>query len=104
MIWRPILDPDKYLNVWVIPVSDEGSAIFPWDKAPEDDGFFISYIIFGITGSDLLPLQNGGATFTHEVAHYLGVLHTFDKSGGYLGVCDPKLFKDGSIADFCADT
>jgi len=68
------LDADKYLNVWVLPDDSTGSAVFPWQKTAKLDGFYVGSKIFGITGSDLQPLNNLGVTLTHELAHYLGVL------------------------------
>ena len=34
-----ILDPPRYLNVWVIPDIAHGAATFPWDKTATKDGF-----------------------------------------------------------------
>lgn len=101
-IWSAtILDPNKYLNVWVFDTS-AGSAINPWNKNPYTDGFWMGSQIFGITGSNLSPIQNGGVTFTHELGHYLGLWHTFQNGNHFLNKCD--LAFDGSICDFCADT
>jgi len=96
------LDADKYLNVWVLPDDSTGSAVFPWQKTAKLDGFYVGSKIFGITGSDLQPLNNLGVTFTHELAHYLGVLHTFDAGTGLIGRCD--LIHNPSVGDFCGDT
>jgi hypothetical protein len=96
------LDPDRYLNVWVIPDDFGASATFPWQKTTRPDGFYIGAKVFGTTGSNLLPQHALGVTFTHELAHYLGVLHTFDQSRGYQYQCDR--INDPSIGDFCGDT
>jgi Pregnancy-associated plasma protein-A/Secretion system C-terminal sorting domain len=97
-----IIDPDRYMNVWVLPDLSNGVAVFPWDKTPVADGFYIGSRIFGITGSNLSPVLNKGAIFTHELAHCLGVLHTFDNGYQYTAEC--KRLHDGSISDFCGDT
>ncbi|MEP6596152.1 MAG: M43 family zinc metalloprotease [Ginsengibacter sp.] len=97
-----ILDPGKYLNVWVLPGLSNGLAILPWIRTATIDGFYIGAAIFGTKGSNLEPLQNGGATFTHELGHCLGLWHTTEGSSGYPGRCD--LAHDGSMFDFCSDT
>ncbi|MEJ0105505.1 MAG: M43 family zinc metalloprotease [Bacteroidota bacterium] len=96
------LDPDRYLNVWIIPATTSAAAVFPWLKTPSLDGFIVGAKAFGTEGADLDPVNNLGVTFTHELAHYLGVLHTFDNGTAYQYRCD--LVHDGSIADFCSDT
>jgi hypothetical protein len=96
------LDPDRYLNVWVTPDTSFASAIFPWDGTTKRDGFEIGAEVFGIRGSNLNPEINLGVTFTHELAHYLGVLHTFHFSFPLLDQCD--LIHDASIGDLCGDT
>ncbi|MES1220712.1 MAG: zinc-dependent metalloprotease [Bacteroidota bacterium] len=97
-----IIDPDKYLNVWIIPDNDEGAAVFPWGKSQSDDGFWVGAKCFGTMGSNLSTFLNMGETFTHELAHYLGVYHTFHNSSGYAFRCE--FVHDGSIGDLCADT
>ena len=74
----------------------------PWDKTASRDGFWIGEEWFGTTGANLSYFMNGGTTFTHETAHYLGVWHSNHDGSIYAGACD-RLF-DGSISDFCADT
>jgi hypothetical protein len=96
------LDAERYLNVWVLPDDSTGSAVFPWQKTDKLDGFYVGSKIFGITGADLQPLNDLGVTFTHELAHYLGVLHTFDAGTGLIGRCD--LIHNPSVGDFCGDT
>jgi hypothetical protein len=97
-----VLDPDRYLNVWVTPNSQFAAAVFPWQRTSKLDGFYIGSLVFGVTGSDLQPENTLGVTFTHELSHYLGVLHTFDQSRGYQYQCD-RIY-DGSVGDFCSDT
>lgn len=102
VIANTLVDPDRYVNVWVVPNAEGGAATFPWEKTPTNDGFWVGARWFGTTGSNLSDFMNGGTTFTHELAHYLGVYHTFHNSSPYLGRCE--LAHDGSIGDQCADT
>lgn len=97
-----ILDPERYLNVWILPEQEGGYAIFPWDKTSLDDGFTVGSTVFGTFGSDLNPAFNEGGIFTHELGHYLGLYHTFHDGFIYLGECG--LLHNGDIGDRCADT
>lgn len=81
---------NKYLNLWVCNMpSLLGYAQFPGGPA-STDGVVIHYTAFGTTGL-LQPAYNQGRTATHEVGHWLGLLHTFE--GGCTG-----------NGDFVADT
>lgn len=74
-------DPNKYLNIWVVRsiISGSGSnglilgyANFPWMPAAKD-GIVIRNDALGVIGTAAYE----GRTLTHEVGHYLGLLHTF---------------------------
>ncbi len=103
-----IWNPNQYFNIWVTGVSGVlGYAQFPigsklkegsdWNKpnAELTDGVVIDYQAFGSNGArvafNLNPKYNLGRTLTHEVGHFLGLIHISGDGG-----CD----KD----DFCEDT
>ena len=73
-------DPTQYLNLWVCNLDSSGGtlgyAAFPADLAatPEEDGVVISYEAFGFTGTATAPNELG-RTATHEVGHWLNLLH-----------------------------
>lgn len=92
---------EHYLNIWVCNLSLLGYAQFPetdvlgvpqnsTTRNPLTDGVVVNHKAFGNVGSAKAPF-NLGRTTTHEVGHYLGLLHI---SG------------DGSCPtdDFCTDT
>lgn len=71
---------DKYLNIWVCNLQSRvGYAQFP-GLAPETDGVVISYSAFGTTGTAIQPF-NGGRTATHEIGHWLNLLHIWGDDG-----------------------
>ena len=74
---------DKYLNIWVCGEIHEqgqsdvlGYAQFPTDliTAPKTDGVVIWYKVFGNIGTATKPFDKG-RTCTHEVGHWLDLLH-----------------------------
>ncbi len=74
-------DPEKYLNIWVVNSIESSSsttgivlgyANFPWWSAAAD-GIVIRHDALGTTGTGVYD----GRTLTHEIGHYLGLLHTF---------------------------
>jgi hypothetical protein len=97
-----MMDPARYLNVWVVPDHAGGAAVFPWESDLDWDGFWVGAQWFGTEGEDLSPYMNEGSTFSHELAHYLGVYHTFHNSFMFLGQCE--LQDDPGIGDLCGDT
>ena len=77
-------DPTKYLNIWVcnLDLTDGtlGYAAFPSDleEYPELDGVVIRYEAFGTigtAGTQGWETNNMGRTATHEVGHWLNLLH-----------------------------
>lgn len=68
-------DADRYLNLWVCNLSGKtlGYAVLPGSPA-EKDGVVIKYSAFGTTGNVVAP-YNKGRTATHEIGHWLGLLH-----------------------------
>ncbi|MCB0819769.1 MAG: hypothetical protein KDC13_04030 [Bacteroidetes bacterium] len=67
---------DQYLNIWVCNLVDPliGFATLPGTALPGQDGVVITYKHFGRTGQVQAP-YNKGRTATHEVGHWLNLLH-----------------------------
>ncbi len=75
-------DRDKYLNLWVCKMGGGylGYGSWPGDS-PEIDGVVIRYQSFGKIGS-AEPPYHMGRTCTHEVGHWLNLLHLWGNWGG----------------------
>ena len=90
-------DPDKYLNIWICDIVNSGGGqILGYSYLPGSvgwsmwkDGVVVDYRYFGTIG--VSAGGNDGRTPTHEIGHYLGLLHTFcqetDASGNPI-CCD----------------
>ena len=92
-------NPAKYLNLHICDVAGSfiGYSSFPlvpgWNfdpNAPNTEGVVIDYKAFGL-GSES-RLYNKGRTATHEIGHYLGLLHLWGDQASCGG------------DDFCTDT
>lgn len=95
---------DRYLNIWVVRSSSQatiGVAQFPYAKDflgldldneffDKTDGVIIDFRVFGTGESATNKYYNLGRTATHEIGHWLGLLHTWGDT------------KCGD--DFCNDT
>jgi len=100
-------DPERYLNIWSLALDESrpsyllGKARFPvtdldglptkeTDQLPSD-GVWIDAFSFGHgTVNNNLNFDKG-RTLTHEIGHFLGLLHTFSntqKCDGYTDYCD----------------
>lgn len=89
-------DAERYVNLYVMP-SGSCFSSFPWDP-PAQQGVFITHGRFGLGGTtgseESAEWARFGRTATHEVGHYLGLLHTFSFIGdvdlcfGGDSVCD----------------
>jgi len=99
-------DPAQYLNVWTMPLDPStidivlglatgpdtdlpGGDLFDPGEPAQAEGILINSAHFGPSG--IASEYNAGRTLTHEVGHYLGVLHPW--GGG-----------DCADNDFCDDT
>ncbi len=99
-------NPEHYLNIWTMPLPDgatdvvlglatgpetdlPGADLFTPGEPLQSEGILINSAHFG--ESDVDSEFALGRTLTHEVGHYLGVLHTW--GGG-----------DCTNNDFCDDT
>lgn len=106
-------NPEKYLNIWVCKIQGNfiGYAQYPmispdWaDSIPmipniedvQPDGVVIEYRVFGnvpASESGPYPAYNKGRTASHEIGHYLGLLHIW---GDGFSCFDNK-------TDYCSDT
>lgn len=89
-------DPTKYLNIWVVGSMPDpkgnilGYATFPEQAGTWEDGVVIAAHCFGKTGASA-PF-NLGRTATHEVGHYLNLLHLWGPTDA------------GCQTDYCDDT
>ncbi len=94
---------DRYLNIWVLPdiSSYLGYGQFPasasvpglssyFQDFPHTDGVFVACQYVGTTGNIADQTYALGRTITHEVGHWLGLIHTWGDD--YCGT------------DYCADT
>ena len=70
-------NPENYLNIWVANLS---SGILGYSSLPggpkETDGVTIQYTAFGTLGTAQAPF-NKGRTVTHEIGHWLNLLHVW---------------------------
>jgi hypothetical protein len=106
-----IWDPALYMNMWSVNFTDTtllGYAQFPdasglgglnaTGGAANTDGVVAGYAFFGssaLATGNFQPPYDRGRTMTHEVGHFLGLLHTFQ------GACAVSPTNGG---DYCADT
>ena len=103
-----IWDPTQYLNLWSVQFTDSkllGYAQFPdasglkglsGNGVANTDGVVIKYNAFGSgTGNSFLldAPYNKGRTTTHEIGHWLGLIHIWGDGS-----------KCATNTDYCADT
>lgn len=77
---------NKYLNLWVGNLSNDllGYAQFPesLSSSPDNDGVVIQVTAFGRgVGFNLNSRFNLGRTATHEIGHWMGLIHIWGDDG-----------------------
>jgi hypothetical protein len=98
----------RTLHIWLVRATDNilGMAAFPWDNNLKNDGVIVDYRTihprFGFTPYHL------NKTLVHEVGHWLGLLHTFQKTDVTLRPVDLNnngiLDEGEATGDFVFDT
>lgn len=91
---EPAWDNTKYLNIWVGSLTNPkylGFTTFSPTPRSQEDGVCISYNAFGTIGTAIDPFRKGRST-THEIGHYLGLLHPWGKDSS---LCDTSDNSDG---------
>jgi hypothetical protein len=88
-----VWNPDYYLNIWVCNLGGGllGLTQFPGGP-PATDGPVVLYNAFGRVGN-LISVYNLGRTATHEVGHWMNLIHPWGDDGG---AC--------TGTDYCGDT
>ena len=80
-----IWEPGQYINVWVMRLGGTSSGTLGYAQFPgmpdSTDGIVVDYKAFGTTG-DLLPAHAEGKTLTHEIGHWMGLMHTWGDDNG----------------------
>ncbi len=73
-------DSKHYLNIWVCKLSSRSLGYAtPPGAAADKDGVVIAYDVFGTLGNLRAPFTLGRTT-THEVGHWLGLVHIWGDS------------------------
>lgn len=72
-----ILNLDQYLGFANFPFSDLSGLSSEIKNFREKDGVFVRFSYFGFNNDNSLAFTSYGRTLTHEMGHYLGVLHVF---------------------------
>jgi hypothetical protein len=85
-ISSPSIDTVKNLNIWIVPELPEGLlgyAIFPWELFydPENTPSIDGVVVDQITVTDKFKKTpfSQNKTATHEVGHWMGLYHTFQR-------------------------
>jgi hypothetical protein len=94
-------DTDRYLNIWVGNTCGDflglATSIAVPEYRPEEDGIVIDHDYFGNNcNSDISSPYNLGRTTTHEIGHFLGLLHPWgDCSDGNNDLVDDTPAQEG---------
>ena len=70
----------EYLNVWVVNMNPNFLG-YAYPPGVSPNGMVIGYKNFGTVGSYLTSIYNKGRTATHEIGHWLDLLHPWGPLG-----------------------
>jgi len=96
---QPAWNPDEYLNIWVVDYGEIngnivlGRATPPGHTPRSQDGVVINYQAFGTTGP-VVPSYDLGRTLTHEIGHWLNLLHIWGRNDQNPNCADDDLIAD----------
>jgi hypothetical protein len=108
---------DRYLNIWTARFGNGttlGSAQFPsivgvngLDNSNElqvkTDGVFIDFRVLGIGSAVVSRFYRFGRTTTHEIGHWLGLIHTWGDTNCGTDYCnDTPVCENGNQTTSCA--
>jgi hypothetical protein len=88
-------DPNSYLNIWVCDLTSGvlGYVPYPLVAGSSSDGVTIAYKAFSTYGGSLSSTYNLGRTATHEIGHWVNLLHPWGSPD-----------QNGCTTDFVDDT
>lgn len=99
------IEPDKYINIWIIDMIGTGIlgfSNFPWESFDASHGIIINSRCF-------LPDNIGEKnfnqykTFSHEIGHYFGLLHVFSQNSSLGAYAAVNLHSDNALSDNTGD-
>ncbi len=73
--------PNEYLNIWILDTINNSvlaSSSFPWTDINDTNGVILSLQI--MFPEEFNTEYNLYKTFSHEIGHYLGLLHVFSQA------------------------
>ena len=109
---------DKYLNIWIVPelTGTIGYSQFPYSNSvpgfaqtliakAKTDGIYVPHKYFGKnTGTAIAGLYKLGRVATHEIGHWLGLIHTWgDDFCGNDFCSDTPQAEKGNLGTTCND-
>ncbi|MCS7036332.1 MAG: M43 family zinc metalloprotease [Saprospiraceae bacterium] len=90
-------DTDRYLNIWVCNTDVLGYAPYPGTAPAAEDGVVVDFAAMGIGGA-AAPPYNLGRTATHEVGHWLNLVHIWgDATCGDDQVADTPIAENANF-------
>lgn len=104
------INPNNFLNIWIVDMIGTeilGFSSFPWDTMDIVNGVIINRAVFfpeELIANQLFFPYDKFKTFTHEIGHYLGLLHTFDNSGDEKQFAAVNINEDNQQAQFAGSS